>query len=456
MFSWNHGKRIGILWLISCAFAYLYAGTCVLAQSPRPLERTNEVVGDCLALLFLDPQQAESRPMQDIAAHAIDSGWAFRCVDTRQEMHVAQKWRIHTTPTFVLVRGGREVDRILGPVTWNELSRRMLKFSSPDSIKASPVVSGIRATSATNVDVESLVPMQPRRTTPSPSAQIPSAPASGTPQAATVRIVVDEPNSHAVGSGTIIHSTSQSALVLTCGHLFRDWSKQSVITVERFEQGAPVRYQADLIDYQIEDVDIGMLVIHPGKPVPCAKVASRVDSVREGDPVFSVGCDHGDVPSTRDSQVTKLNRYLGSSNIETSGLPVQGRSGGGLFNREGELIGVCFAADAELNEGLYCGTQCVVERLSKLGIRPSEPQHSIAESASANASAQETAPSAPAPRASTMTVIMTDSTGNTRQLTIDRPSEQLLDAMLEESKRNRLANGTNQIRWRLNTSAETR
>ncbi|MCE2811105.1 MAG: trypsin-like peptidase domain-containing protein [Planctomycetaceae bacterium] len=394
-----------------------------------------------MAILFVDSQQPASLSMSDLAAQAVERGWAIRLVDIRRESHVAQRWRVHNTPTTVLVRSGREVDRILGPSTWTEFSRRMLRFSAPDSIRGATASPQISQQASSSIDLDRLVPMQQR-----PSKQSASEnPVTATdPQAATVRIIVDEPESHAVGSGTIIDSSQNGAVVLTCGHLFRNWSKSSVVYVERFESGVPVRYQASLVDYQIDDIDIGVLVINPGKVVPSARVAQQADLLREGDPVFSLGCDHGDLPSRRDSRVTKLNRYMGSANIETAGAPVQGRSGGGLFNSNGELLGVCFAADAQLDEGLYCGTRSVLDRLQKLGITDSAKLPSVAAE-----------PSKPTLQ-TTMTVIMTDSSGDTRQLTIDQPTEQLVNAMRQESQRTRQANATSQVRWKVQGSAEPR
>ena len=394
-----------------------------------------------MAILFVDSQQPASLSMSDLAAQAVERGWAIRLVDIRRESHVAQRWRVHNTPTTVLVRSGREVDRILGPSTWTEFSRRMLRFSAPDSIRGATASPQISQQASSSIDLDRLVPMQQR-----PSKQSASEnPVTATdPQAATVRIIVDEPESHAVGSGTIIDSSQNGAVVLTCGHLFRNWNKSSVVYVERFESGVPVRYQASLVDYQIDDIDIGVLVINPGKVVPRARVAQQADLLREGDPVFSLGCDHGDLPSRRDSRVTKLNRYMGSANIETAGAPVQGRSGGGLFNSNGELLGVCFAADAQLDEGLYCGTRSVLDRLQKLGITDSAKLPSVAAE-----------PSKPTLQ-TTMTVIMTDSSGDTRQLTIDQPTEQLVNAMRQESQRTRQANATSQVRWKVQGSAEPR
>jgi len=408
--------------------------TCGILTAPLALAQ----VGDCLAIVFVDPDHPDSQSMEQVAAQAIEMGWAIRRVDARRESHVTQRWRIHTAPTTVLTQGGREVDRILGPVNWTELYRRMIRFSAPDSIRNSPLAPN---GSKPKVDVDSLVPMQ-RSVAPLTPEPLPSDPAR-----ATVRIMVDEPDSHAIGSGTVIQCDAQGAVVLTCGHLFRDRTPKSIITVERFENGAPVKYGAELIDYQIEDVDIGLLLFHPNQAVPVAQVAQHVEHLAQGDPVYSMGCDHGQAPSRRDSQVTMLNRYLGSANIETAGAPVQGRSGGGLFNRRGELVGVCFAADTQLDEGLYCGISVVQDQLKKLGLlklpnppdpNPENPKRSL---------------SGQAP--TTMTVILTDSSGSTRQLTIDRPSEQLIDKMRQESQRNLQANAQNQVRWKLTSAPKS-
>jgi hypothetical protein len=412
-------------------------------QHPTRLPQGNEVVGDCLAIVFVDPLDPSNSSMELVTNKAIEVGWTIRHVDVRREPHTASKWRIHNLPTTVLVRAGREVDRILGPVAWTEFNRRMLEFSSADSIKAGQ--SSTTSAPRNNPKTDELVPMKQR------------ASSADTAQLATVRIVIDEPQSHAVGSGTIIQSNQQGAVVLTCGHLFRDWTKNSSITIERFENGVPVRYPAELVDYRIEDVDIGVLVFNPGKVVPSASVATQFESAKQGDAVFSVGCDHGDPPTRRDTRITKLNRYLGAPNIEAAGMPVQGRSGGGLFNSNGQLIGVCFAADSEHDEGLYSGTQSVLEQLHRVGIRSEQPSGLPAatsmQSATAGAQSSDSSNSfAP----STMTVILTNSSGSTRQLTIDQPSTQLIDAMQGEFQRSLQANATSQVRWKIQKQVESR
>lgn len=87
-----------------------------------------------------------------------------------------------------------------------------------------------------------------------------------------------------------------------------------------------------------------------------------------GDRVHSVGCNHGALPTVLSSRVTALDRIIGPPSIETSGAPVEGRSGGGLFNHAGQLIGVCFAADEVANEGIYAGLRSIHEELDHMGL----------------------------------------------------------------------------------------
>jgi hypothetical protein len=59
------------------------------------------------------------------------------------------------------------------------------------------------------------------------------------------------------------------------------------------------------------------------------------------------------------ANIVQHNRYSGFPNQSTRGRdPVlSGRSGGGLFNSKGELVGVCSARDGA--DGLYCGLDAV-------------------------------------------------------------------------------------------------
>jgi hypothetical protein len=56
------------------------------------------------------------------------------------------------------------------------------------------------------------------------------------------------------------------------------------------------------------------------------------------------------------------------SNLEIAGAPIDGRSGGGLFDEAGRLIGVCNAADYEGDVGIYAGPGSVRWQLDKAGL----------------------------------------------------------------------------------------
>jgi hypothetical protein len=114
--------------------------------------------------------------------------------------------------------------------------------------------------------------------------------------------------------------------------------------------------------------DIALVGIWPNRPVTVAPIAALEAKLDRGDRVISVGCSNGNDPTVLASRITALDRYQGPPNIEASGAPVEGRSGGGLFNAKGELIGVCFAADYDSNEGLYAALESIHDELDDRGL----------------------------------------------------------------------------------------
>ena len=65
-------------------------------------------------------------------------------------------------------------------------------------------------------------------------------------------------------------------------------------------------------------------------------------------------------------KILKVNFFDGPENIVCSNDPIQGRSGGGLFNAKGELIGVCSGAFRKTKEGLYTGIGAVRKLITNL------------------------------------------------------------------------------------------
>jgi hypothetical protein len=59
-------------------------------------------------------------------------------------------------------------------------------------------------------------------------------------------------------------------------------------------------------------------------------------------------------------------------------MPVDGRSGGGLFSADGFLIGICNAADRENQEGIYASLPIIHWELDKVGQRKIYDSQSVA------------------------------------------------------------------------------
>ena len=182
--------------------------------------------------------------------------------------------------------------------------------------------------------------------------------------AASVRLRIEDSTGHSCGSGTIIDARGGKALILTCGHIFRDSQGKGPIEVDLFGQGGPLRVKGTFDSYDLNR-DIGLVVIDAPGPVATARVAPPGYQIQAGAPVVSVGCNNGEAPTVQHSRVTTLDKFLGPPNLQVAGQPVEGRSGGGLFSSEGYVIGVCNAADPSDKEGLFAAIQSIYAQLDR-------------------------------------------------------------------------------------------
>lgn len=180
---------------------------------------------------------------------------------------------------------------------------------------------------------------------------------------ASVRLRVEDPTGNSFGTGTVIDSRGEEALVITCAHLFRDSSGQGQIQVDLFAPGARNPVPGRLLSYDMEK-DVALVAIWPGMSITPVPVAAEDYPIRPGAPVFSIGCDRGADATIRVSHVTSVNRYLGPANIQVAGQPVIGRSGGGLFSADGQLIGICNLADPQDDEGIYAALSVIHDHVA--------------------------------------------------------------------------------------------
>jgi thiol-disulfide isomerase/thioredoxin len=314
--------------------------------------------GETVLLDFTASWCAPCKQMQPVVDRLSAQGYPVRKVDIDQDQATAQRYRVSGVPCFVMVVGGQETGRIVGATSYEQLAGLF-------------AASGGRGTDGPThwpAVAASALGAKPQQAPNSVAAKTTVAPdVVQYLLAATVRIQIDDGDGNSVGTGTIVDSREGEALVLTCGHIFRDSKGQGRVTIDLYGDGAPQDVPARVIAYDLES-DIGFLSFRPGVNVAAAKIAPPGSTVRSGDPVVNIGCSHGETATARISRVTTIDKFIGPPNLQVAGQPVQGRSGGGLFSAEGYVIGVCNAADPEDDEGLYAALTAIHAELNQAGL----------------------------------------------------------------------------------------
>jgi S1-C subfamily serine protease len=307
---------------------------------------------DTTLLQFSSQRCQHCQSMQPVVAQMAQQGVNVQTIDVDQQLSVARQFQIGGVPTYVAVSGGREVGRIEG-------------VTSPDKLAAligwvPPAASAAPNTPAAAVGWDKQA---------AASAGPPAKTAAASPdaaRAATVRIKVEDTAGYGFGTGTIIDTHDSEALVVTCGHLFRESKGQGKITADLFVSGTAQTVDGQLIGYDL-DRDIALISVRSGPGARAAAVAPPGYSVRPGDRAFTIGCDKGADPTIRQTHITAVNKYRGKPNFTAAGQPIDGRSGGGLFSADGFLIGICNAADPKDDEGLYAGLASIHWQLDQIG-----------------------------------------------------------------------------------------
>lgn len=209
--------------------------------------------------------------------------------------------------------------------------------------------------------------------TPFPQNSLLADPVSLT--TSSVKLRVDANNGHDWGTGTIIDTREGEALILTCGHIFRESNGQGNIEVHLFGDNSTVRVPGQYLFHDLE-MDLALVIVRslpcPVRAVPIAPDSYRIQPLQQ---VWSVGCDNGGNPTVRAHQVMSIDRISTPRTnsvpfhyVQVSGAPVGGRSGGGLFSAEGYLIGVCNTADPVVNDGHFVPPHIIRHVLNKMNL----------------------------------------------------------------------------------------
>ncbi|MEO8494524.1 MAG: trypsin-like peptidase domain-containing protein [Planctomycetota bacterium] len=318
--------------------------------------------GDTVLLDFTSPSCTHCRTMEPTIGRLTRDGYPVRHIDVAQHPEIAAQFQVTGVPCFVMLSDGREIDRMVGACSHARLVQ-MFAAAQPESSGVEPIAQRSPAT-------DDIVRAQ------SPDSQLVAISAPITNAAdprrnafdATIRLRIEDASGHSVGTGTIVDTHGQEALAITCGHIFRDSGGQGRVLVDLFLDGQLRTVEGTLISYDLTR-DIGLVSFVPGVAVSPARIAPAGHRFASGEAVFSVGCDSGREPSVRDSRITSIDRYLGPPNIEATGEPAQGRSGGGLFSQDGLLIGICNHGDPRDDEGIYASLPTIHWELDRVGQR---------------------------------------------------------------------------------------
>ena len=293
--------------------------------------------GDTTLLQFSSQRCQHCQAMQPVVARLAEQGVAVQVIDVDQQLDVARQFKVNGVPTYIAVSGGREVGRVEGATSYEKLAGLM---QAPAARSQGPITGDLGS-----------IPPSPQPLAPSP------LPPDQAARAATVRIKVEDATGYGFGTGTIIDTHDTEALVVTCGHLFRESKGKGRITADVFASGAPQSVEGQLIGYDL-DRDIALVSLRAPAAMRAVNVAPPGYTVRPGDRVFTIGCDKGADPSLRPTHITAVNKYKGKPNFTAAGQPIDGRSGGGLFSAEGYLID---------DEGLYAGLASIHWQLDQIG-----------------------------------------------------------------------------------------
>jgi thiol-disulfide isomerase/thioredoxin len=304
-----------------------------------------------------------------------DEGYPVRVIDVEESPSLAKRYKIVPIPAFVVVDSeGHELARRTGAATAKELARfynetkrkwQEAADSEDDDGEETREDAG-GASSDGHKPWETVVRIKVYNNLSRPRASI------------------------GYGSGTVIHSTEDEAIVLTCAHIFHiEELRQSPtpakfplkVKVDLFDgrlsggktpqvHTAEVDLPAEVIDYNFSN-DVGLIRIRPGRRLPFSLVVPPGWTPRENLKLTTVGCSQGHDATAWSTHVTRSSIRLQTQSgvyegTECAYPPLQGRSGGGLFTLDGVLAGVCDFNDGPRGEhGLYASPKSIQKMLEK-------------------------------------------------------------------------------------------
>ncbi len=256
-------------------------------------------------------------------------GYPIQSVNIDKAQAVAARYGVQAVPTFIVVdRSGRELDRTSGLQPAAVLERFYLAAKAKAQPPAQSNAHAVAADDDADSDQPPARPVRrvgqerPRDRDDDDEDARPDdgrpAPAFANPHPAqtVVRIKVVGPHSTGFGSGTIIYSSPEESIILTCAHIFalegrvkevapNQFPRQIVIDLfdgqlHKQSSGPPkVNYVESFpgraIDYDFVR-DVGLIRFRPGRQLPASRVVPahwQPKSAPLPMKMLTVGCSEG-------------------------------------------------------------------------------------------------------------------------------------------------------------------